>query len=42
MRERTRGIAAVGIAMVLAMVGQAAWAAPTAVDDLTLTGATAV
>ena len=42
MRKRTRMIAAIGIAMVMAMVGQAALAAPTAVDDLSLTGATAI
>jgi hypothetical protein len=41
MWERTRAVAAIGIAIALAMLGQAAWAAPTAVDDLTLTGAAA-
>jgi hypothetical protein len=42
MKGRTRTVAAVGIAIVMAMLGQAAWAVPTPVDDLTLSGATAI
>ena len=41
MRQRARAVAAIVMAIAMAMVGQAAWAAPTPVDDLTLSGASA-